>query len=386
MDAKSWPVGVIMSETGVTGTVERTQIAAVRLAIAEINAAGGVAGRLIEPVYVDPRSTPTLYRDFARDLCRDRNICVFFGGHMSSTRKAMMPVIEAQNALLFYPTLYEGFEYSPNCIYAGAAPNQNSVPLVDYLFDEVGKSIFLVGSDYVYPYESNRIVADLFASKGGKVLDEIYVPLSLQEHHIRQILERIKACKPALIYSTIVGDGIVAFYNAYKQAGYDGEVMPISSQSTSEVDIMRMNPGAADGHIIAAPFFDSLQTAPAMTFAENFKATMTEKLPSTAPAEAAYFSVHLYAKALALAGRDSRHELLEALYEVEFDAPQGPVRIDRFTNHAHLWPRVARIREGRPYEIVHKPKERVPPDPFLINIVSREPATEVDPISTGNEL
>ncbi|MEJ8476942.1 transporter substrate-binding domain-containing protein [Roseibium algae] len=386
MHSKNWPVGVIMSETGVTGAIEKTQIAAVRLAINEINAAGGVAGRLIEPAYVDPQSTPKLYCDLTRDLCRDRDIRVFFGGHMSSTRKAMMPVIEAQNAVLFYPTLYEGFEYSPNCIYTGAAPNQNSVPLVDYLYDEVGKSIFLVGSDYVYPYESNRIVADLFASKGGRVLDELYVPLALTDAHIKTILERIDACKPDQIYSTIVGDGIVAFYNAFKEAGYNPETKPISSQSTSEIDVVRMQPGAADGHIIAAPFFNSLERASAKAFTQALSASTPDGLPTTAPAEAAYFSVHLYAKALALAGADTRNELLAALYEVEFDAPQGPVRIDRFTNHAHLWPRVARIREGKPYEIVCKPTERVAPDPFLVKILSEELSESYDVEQTGTEF
>lgn len=368
MNDKTWPIGVIMSETGVTGAIERTQIAAVQLAIDEINAAGGVRGRSIEPVFRDPESTPSLYREMTSELCRDNKVRVVFGGHMSSTRKAMLPVIEAQNALLFYPTLYEGFEYSRNCIYTGAAPNQNSVPMVDYLYEACGKSMFIVGSDYIYPYESNRIVADLFRLKGGQVLDEIYVPLDLRANEIDRIIARIKELSPQVIYSTVVGDGIVPFYEAFAAAGFDPWKTPIASQSTSEVDVVRMKPGVSDGHIIAAPFFDSLPTPSAMTFAQALRPRLGGAPLATAPAEAAYFSIHLYAKALALAEDDHIDRLLPALYEVEARAPQGPVRIDRLTNHAYLWPRVARIRENAPYEIVSHPTAQIQPDPYLINI------------------
>ena len=378
MEMKSWPIGVIMSETGVTGAIERTQLAALRLAIDEINASGGVAGRPIEAIHVDPASTPAKYRDYAQKLCREQKIRVLFGGHMSTTRKAMLPVIEAQNALLFYPTLYEGFEYSRNCIYSGAAPNQNSVPLVDYLYDEVGHSILMLGSDYVYPYESNRIVADLFNRRGGKVLREDYFPLDLKEEHIRRMLDLIRTHKPDMIYSTIVGDGIVPFYNAFREAGFDPQTCPIASQSTSEVDVLRMKPDVADGHIIAAPFFHTLQTPAARAFSEAFAARNGPDVPATAPAEAAYYSLHLYARGLALAESDAIDQLLPALYEVEFDAPQGPVRIDRFTNHAHLWPRVARIRQNGIYDIVHDPKHRAGPDPYLVDIIAQE-ASEDEP-------
>ncbi|WP_108260684.1 transporter substrate-binding domain-containing protein [Mangrovicoccus ximenensis] len=370
----TWPIGVVMSETGVTGMIEKTQVEAVRLAVAEINAAGGVRGRRLAPVYRDPASTPRLYRSQVLELCRDHGIKVIFGGHMSSTRKAMLPMVEAQNALMFYPTLYEGFEYSRHCIYTGAAPNQNSVPLVDYLYATVGRRLLLIGSDYVYPYESNRIVGDLFRSRGGEVADEIYVPLDLRAEHVARLLDLIRETRPDVIYSTLVGDGIVRFYEAFREAGFDPAELPIASQSTSEVDVVRMKPGTAEGHVIAAPFFDSLDTPAARGFAEAFRAATGGTLPLTAPAEAAYFSVHLYARALALAGDDGIDRLLPALYEVEYDAPQGPVRVDRLTNHTHLWPRVARIREGKPYEIVSNPLRRVPPDPYLIDIADGEEA------------
>ncbi|NUB45933.1 transporter substrate-binding domain-containing protein [Fertoebacter nigrum] len=376
MTKEPWKIGVIMSQSGVTGAIERNQLAATRLAIAEINAMGGILGRRVEAVFRDPKSTPALYRSHASDLCREERVQVIFGGHMSSTRKAMLPEIEAHNAVLFYPTLYEGFEYSRHCVYTGAAPNQNSVPMVDYLHANFGERMFVVGSDYVYPYESNRIVADLMRSKGGKVVDEFYVPLDLRAENVAELIARIRAHNPDMIYSTVVGDGIVPFYTAYREAGFDPATCPIASQSTSEVDVARMPPGVAEGHIIAAPFFDTLRNPGSLAFARAFRLAAGGPVAATAPAEAAYFSVHLYAAALALAGDDGIAALLPALYEVEVDAPQGAVRVDRHTNHTHLWPRVARVREGAPYDIVSHPTERVPPDPYLLSISGHQDEME----------
>jgi branched-chain amino acid transport system substrate-binding protein len=179
MQSDPWRVGVLYSETGVTGAVELTQRYATLLAINEINASGGVLGRPIQPILYDPQSTPSLYRQMALKLCDTDRVSVIFGCHMSNGRKATLPVIEAREALLFYPHLDEGFEYSPNCIYTGATPSQQSVLIVDYLTNNNLNRVFLVGSDYVYPYESNRIIADLFLNVGGEVLDEMYVPLEI---------------------------------------------------------------------------------------------------------------------------------------------------------------------------------------------------------------
>lgn len=366
MHEDSWRVGVLFSETGVTGAIERTQRAATLLAIQEINDAGGVQGRPITPLACDPQSTPKRYRELAVKLCDEDRVRVVFGCHMSSTRKAALPVIESRNALLFYPTLYEGFEYSRHCVYTGAAPNQNSVQLVDFLTAHYGKRVFLVGSNYVYPYESNRTISDLFMKAGGKVLEELYVPLDLQAEHIDRVIARIAETQPDVIYSTVVGDGIIPFYTAFKDAGFDAAKMPIASQSTSEADVIRMRPDVAHGHVVAAPFFATLDTPRARAFAAAFGQAYGEALPLTAPAEAAYFQVYLFAAALERCGSDRLEELLPALCDVEYDAPQGRVKIDGETNHTHLWPRVAKVNAGGGFEIVYDPGARVAPDPFML--------------------
>ncbi|MGL3209846.1 transporter substrate-binding domain-containing protein [Bradyrhizobium sp. BR 1433] len=368
MDMETWRVGVLFSETGVTGAIERTQRAATLLAIDEINAAGGVCGRRIEPVAYDPASTPSRYRELTVKLLDEDRVRVIFGGHMSSTRKAMLPIVEARSALMFYPTLYEGFEYSRHCIYTGAAPNQNSVQLVDYLTRNHGSRVFLVGSNYVYPYESNRIIADLFAGAGGHSVEEMYVPLNLTAGHIAKILDRVRATRPDVIYSTIVGAGIVPFYTAFKEAGFDGRQLPIASQSTSEADVVLMRPDVAEGHVTAAPFFQSVDTPAARAFVAAYHKRVGNDWPVTAPAEAAYFSVHLFAAALERSRSDHLEELLRSLWEVEYDAPQGPVRIDGNTNHTHLWPRVARVDATGNYRVVHDAGVRVAPDPFMLEV------------------
>src|ERR1700753_926178 len=174
----NWRVGVLFSQTGVTSTIERTQLNATLLAIEEINAGGGVLGRPVEPVIYDPASDPKKFRAFAERLVQVDRIRLLFGCYMSSTRKAVLPVVEGHRGLLFYPTLYEGFEYSRNCIYTGAAPNQNAIQLAKFLLSSYGNRFLLVGSNYIYPYESNRLMADFVAQGRGEVLAEIYVPLA----------------------------------------------------------------------------------------------------------------------------------------------------------------------------------------------------------------
>jgi len=159
----TWRVGVLFSQTGVTAAIERSQLNGTLLAVDEINKAGGVLGRPIEPNIYDPASNPKQFRALAERLLTADRVRLIFGCYMSSTRKAVLPVVEAFRGLLFYPTLYEGFEYSLHCIYTGAASNQNSLQLAKYLLQHYGNRFLLIGSNYIYPYESNRVMADFIS-------------------------------------------------------------------------------------------------------------------------------------------------------------------------------------------------------------------------------
>jgi branched-chain amino acid transport system substrate-binding protein len=362
----SWRVGVLFSQTGVTSTIERTQLNATLLAIDEINAGGGVLGRPVEPVIYDPGSDPKRFRGFAERLFQVDRIRLLFGCYMSSTRKAVLPVVEGHRGLLFYPTLYEGFEYSRNCIYTGAAPNQNSIQLARFLLSTYGNRFLLVGSNYVYPYESNRLMADFVVQSKGKVLDEIYVPLQATQNDFDKVIARIKKTSPEVIFSTVVGTGTAAFYSAYRAAGFDPARMPIASLSTSEAEVAEMGAEVAEGHITAAPFFETLSSPAARRFVSRFKEKYGDEAPVTAGAEAAYFQVHLAMRAISKCGSDDPEQVLDNLRDFEFDAPQGRVRVDPGNNHTYLWPRIARLdRLGR-FQIVWNPGVRVKPDPYCV--------------------
>jgi branched-chain amino acid transport system substrate-binding protein len=362
----SWRVGVLFSQTGVTSAIERTQLNATLLAIEEINANGGVLGRPVEPVIYDPASDPKKFRAFAERLFQFDRIRILFGCYMSSTRKAVLPVVEGHRGLLFYPTQYEGFEYSRNCIYTGAAPNQNSIQLARFLLSTYGNRFLLVGSNYVYPYESNRLMADFVVQSKGKVLDEIYVPLQASQGDFDKVIARIKKTSPEVIFSTVVGAGTAAFYRAYRAAGFDPARMPIASLATNEAEVAEMGAEAAEGHITAAPFFETLSSAAARRFVSSFKQKYGDDAPVTAGAEASYFQVHLAMRAVGKCGSDDPEQVLGNLRDFEFDAPQGRVRVDPENNHTYLWPRIARLDRNGRFQIVWNPGVRVKPDPYCV--------------------
>ena len=305
-----WRVGVLFSQTGVTSAVEQSQLNATLLAIEEINSSGGVLGRRIEPVIYDPASDPKQFRSLAERLFQVDRIRLLFGCYMSSTRKAVLPVVESHRGLLFYPTLYEGFEYSRHCIYTGAAPNQNSLQLARYLLSTYGNRFLLVGSNYIYPYESNRLMADFVMQGRGDILDEIYVPLEAGSRDFDKVITRIKKTSPDVIFSTVVGRSTSVLYEAYRSAGFDPARMPIASLTTSEAEVAQMRPEAAEGHITAAPFFETSPSRAARRFVDSFKSKYGPDAPVPAAAEAAYFQVHLAMRALTRCGSDDPELIL----------------------------------------------------------------------------
>jgi branched-chain amino acid transport system substrate-binding protein len=359
-------VGVLFSSTGATAVVERTQRNAVEMALDEINSLGGVLGRRIVASYSDPASIPRRYRESAVRMMESEGVRVFFGCYMSSTRKAILPVIEENKALLFYPTLYEGFEFSAHCYYGGAAPNQNSIGLALHLMENFGQTFYLVGSNYVFPYESNRIMRDFIVSSGGRVLQERYVPLVATESDIAKIVEDIRSRPPHAIISTIVGDATTLLYRACRKAGFDPAKMPIGSITTGEPEVAAMGAEAAAGQITSAPYFDTIDSAENVRFVSAYRRRFGVDSPISACTEAAYFQVHLFAQAVERAGSDRIEDLRQALPGCSFEAPQGLVRIDADNNHTFLCPRIGRVGPDGRFEIVAASPGPVKPDPYLI--------------------
>ncbi|MEW9586398.1 transporter substrate-binding domain-containing protein [Paraburkholderia sp. DGU8] len=360
-------VGILYSETGVTSSIETSQRFGTLFAVEEINASGGINGREIVPVQYDPRSEPTVYASLAERLITEDDVKVIFGCYMSSTRKAVIPVVERWNRLLFYSTLYEGFEFSDNLIYTGAAPNQNSVQLADFMTSTFGSRVYLIGSNYIYPYESNRIMADLVTQQpGGEKVGERYVPLEATEEDFVEILKDVRNLQPDFIFSTVVGNATQHLYRAYSRAGFDPAKMPIGSLTTTEVEVAQMTCGAAQGHYTSAPYFQSIDNPINRACVDRFRQRYGGITEPNACWEAAYFQLHLFAEAMRASGSDDIDALLPHLLGASCNAPQGKVRVDPSNHHAYLYPRIGQVNARGQFTIVRESREAVYPDPYLV--------------------
>ena len=369
---KAFKVGVLYSETGVTSAIETSQRMATTLAIEQINEGGGINGTPLEVVQYDPASSPSQYGALASRLILDDGVRVIFGCYMSSTRKAVIPVVEKWNALLMYPTLYEGFEYSSNVIYTGAAPNQNSIQLAEYMLKNYGSRVFMVGSNYIYPYESNRIMSDLISARGGEKAGEYYLPLDAPEDAYLTIAQKIKDTSPDFIFSTVVGIGTTLLYRAYARLKLDPVHMPIASLTTSEAEVKEMGADVAEGHITSATYFQSVNTEENRRVLQEYQTRFGDGLVTNMCWEAAYFQTHLVGNALRQTGSDDVAQLIKVIAGAEYRAPQGTIKIDAQNHHTFLWPRVGRVNSTGQFDILEESRHSVRPDPYLVEHTPRE--------------
>lgn len=362
----SWRVGVLFSQSGVMAVIEETQLRATLLAIDEINQSGGVNGRELVPVIYDPESDAQAYALCAKRLMIEDGVTMIFGCYTSSSRKAVLPVVERLNGLLWYPTLYEGFEFSSNVIYTGAAPNQNSVSLCSYLAQTYGSRFYFIGSDYVYPRESNRVMRDLLRSRGCSVAGETYLDLRANRSDFRPVMRQIKEVGADVIFSTVVGYSTVYLYQAFAEAGFNARVTPIASLTTTESEVRAMGFDVAAGHVTAAPYFQSVAGERNDCFVRRYKARYGEDEPTNMCAEAAYFQVHLFANALTQTNSMEADVIKQTVLGADFDAPQGRISVSAATSHTNLWSRVGRVDRGGQFEIMHQSEMPIWADPFLV--------------------
>jgi ABC-type branched-subunit amino acid transport system substrate-binding protein len=346
--------------------IEETQLRATLLAIDEINRAGGVNGREIVPVIYDPQSETVAYALCAKRLMIEDGVTMIFGCYTSSSRKAVLPVIERLNGLLWYPTLYEGFEFSSNVIYTGASPNQNSAALCSYLARSHGPRVYFVGSDYIYPRQSNRVMRELLRRHGCTVAGETYLDLRAKRSDFRPVMQHIKSVGADVIFSTVVGYSTVYLYQAFAEAGLDACSTPIASLTTTESEVRAMGFDVAAGHITAASYFQSVRGDQNRSFVKQYQARYGDDEPTNMCAEAAYFQVHLFAKALAQTNSMDTDFIKQSVLGSEFEAPQGRVSVNTATSHTNLWSRVGRVDRKGQFEIMQQSAMPVWADPFLV--------------------
>jgi branched-chain amino acid transport system substrate-binding protein len=302
---EQWRIGVLYSRAGVTSVTESEHFFGTVLAIEEINAAGGVAGRLLDPVVYDPKGDADEYRRLATRMLQEDDVTVIFGCSTSSSRKAVLPVIERNNALLWYCSIYEGFEYSPNVIYTGAVPNQNSLQLAAWLLRNVGRRFFLVGADYIYPRESNRIIRDIVEDHGGEVVDEVYLPSDADPASLKTVIDEIESVGPDVVFSTLIGRGARTFYKLYRERGFDPTRHPIASLTMTEGEIRMIGPELCGGHIVSASYVNTLDNESNRRYLNAWRARFGDE-PASMWSEMAYNQVHLFARASARYGETGR--------------------------------------------------------------------------------
>lgn len=363
----TWPVGILYSSSGIAAIAEISQLQGTLLAISEINAAGGVLGKPICPLIFDPASDLQRYAQLANTLLMDYGVSNIFGCSTSYSRKAVVPAVERRGGLLWYSVGYEGFEYSSSVIYTGPAPNQLHLPLAQYLFPRYGRKLMCVGTDYLFPRESNRIMRDLLSEIGGSIVGEHYFSFSAPMSSFVEVVKQARTQGADIIFSTVVGPGIAALYDAYSTEDLDPTVMPIASLTTNEAHLQNMWFEPRPGHIVSAPYFETVQTPRNKGFVTKYHQRFGAKRPADTCAEAAYFTVLLFARALERAGTLAPERLHAEVLGLEVSAPQGIVRIDPDNSHTYLWPRIGMTRAGRKFEIVAEFKREMKPDPYLVN-------------------
>ncbi|AFZ20554.1 PAS domain S-box/urea ABC transporter, urea binding protein [Allocoleopsis franciscana PCC 7113] len=318
-------VGILHSLSGTMAISEAPLVDAALMAIAEINQTGGVLGQDIEPVIEDAASDSNLFAVKARKLIQCDRVATIFGGWTSESRKAVLPVVEELNGLLWYPVQYEGLECSKNIFYTGSCPNQQIEPAVTWLLSHKGKRFYLLGSNSVFPRTANKIIKAQLKQQEGTVVGEEYV--SLGESNFTEIVSRIQQAQPDVVFNTLNGDSNIAFYRQYQASGITSDQIPILTISIAEAELQRIGEAAA-GHYACWSYFQSLDTPRNRQFVENFQQRYGSDRVTSAPIEAAYTQVYLWKQAVEQAQSFEVEWVRVAAYGQSFEAPGGLIRIE----------------------------------------------------------
>ncbi|PWJ47367.1 urea-binding protein [Quadrisphaera granulorum] len=356
-------VGFINSLSGTMAISETTVSESLKMAVDEINAAGGVMGKKLDVVAEDGASEPATFAEKAEKLVRQDCVAAVFGGWTSSSRKAMLPVFETNNSLLFYPVQYEGLESSPNIYYTGATTNQQIIPALDWLKEQGKSKIFLVGSDYVFPRTANKIINAYAKANGMTVVGEEYTPLGSTD--FTTIANKVASSGADAVFNTLNGDSNVAFFRQYRSLGLSPETMPVVSVSIAEEEVSGVGVENLVGQYTAWDYYQTLDTPANTKFVADFKAAYGADRVTSDPMEAAYTSVYLWKAMVEKAGSFETDAVNEAADGVSFDAPEGTVVVDGDNNHITKTPRIGQVDSTGLINTVWSAPEPVEPDPYL---------------------
>ena len=375
-------VGVLHSLSGTMAISETVLKDVALMAIEEINAKGGVLGKKLEPVVVDPASNWPLFAEKAKQLISQDKVAVMFGCWTSVSRKSVLPVVEELNGLLFYPVQYEGEELSKNVFYTGAAPNQQAIPAVEYLMSKDGggaKRFVLLGTDYVYPRTTNKILRAFLKSKGVKDsdIDEKYTPFGHADYQtIVADIKKFAAGGKTAVISTINGDSNVPFYKELGNQGLKARDVPVVAFSVGEEELRGVDTKPLVGHLAAWNYFMSLKNPTNDAFKKKWAAYAKAKnLPNADkpltndPMEATYIGIHMWKQAVEKAKSTDTDKVIAAMAGQTFTAPSGITsKMDEKNHHLHKSVFIGEIKADGQFNVVWKtpgPVKAKPWSPFI---------------------
>jgi len=375
-------VGVLHSLSGTMAISETSLKDTALMTIAEINQSGGVLGRQLQPVVVDPASNWPLFAEKARQLISQDKCAVTFGCWTSVSRKSVLPVFEELNGLLFYPVQYEGEEMSRNVFYTGAAPNQQAIPATEYLMSAEGggaKRFFLLGTDYVYPRTTNKILRAFLHSKGVQDTDieEVYTPFGHSDYqtivaNIKTFAQGGKTC----VISTVNGDSNVPFYKELGNQGLKATDVPVVAFSVGEEELRGIDTKPLVGNLAAWNYFQSVENPVNQKFVADWKAYAkkhnlpgADKAVTNDPMEATYVGIHMWAQAAEKAKSTDVDKVREALAGQTFAAPSGyTLTMDKTNHHLHKPVMIGEIQADGQFSVVWQtegPIRAQPWSPFI---------------------
>jgi urea transport system substrate-binding protein len=357
-------VGVLNSLSGTMAISEVAVKNATLMAIDEINKAGGVLGQQLVPVVQDGASDWPTFAEKAKLLMQNEKVAATFGCWTSASRKAVLPVVEQLNGLLYYPVQYEGLEASKNIFYIAAPPNQQIIPAVTYLLQKGMKNMYLLGSDYVFPRTANKVIKAQLQAEGGTTVAEDYTPLGNTDYSA--VVSKIKAAKPDVVFNTLNGDSNVAFFKQLKANGMSADNLPVMSVSVAEVEVAGIGVDNFKGQLTAWNYFQSVKAESNTKFVANYQSRYGANQVTDDPIEHAYSAVYLWAKTAEKAKSTDVEKVRAAANGVSFDSPQGLITLDGETQHIFQKTMIGKAGTDGQFEIVwDSGAEPLKPDPYL---------------------
>jgi ABC-type branched-subunit amino acid transport system substrate-binding protein len=362
----SIPLGLVFSQSGPYAMMAGEMRKSALMAVDEINH-DETFDFVFAPHLRDPGGVVAAYHTACDELIREAQVDHIVGCYTSASRKQVIPIVERTERLLWHPARYEGFESSDNVIYVGAAPNQHVVPLVRHMLDQISSDVFCIGSNYVWTWETNRVIREIVTSAGGRMLAERLLELgeTAVDHIVKEIIDR----RPPAVFNTLVGESSYAFMRALHAAATSaGLTIPMLSCSLCEPELKLIGSAASAGCVTSSAYFESIEHPENRAFVARWKSRHGADSTPSVDGQSTYVCVMLLARAIRRAGSADVAAVRRAAANHRYHSPQGPIWVDPDNNHCFLTPRLARSVPGCQFKIFWEADAPERPDPYLSNL------------------